>query len=165
MKQNEVNNALDPAQNPFAFIWLANCVIYSVVVAYLVMKDRKKKWTAVEKQWRRAWWEDEGNIERFHSRDQHLWKFIKTKESFYIKRDQLPQDWFGTPTWPLFYCFGTPIWRPWRHVKTLYTLTKSNTVLSVLLSYNTGPVHAISHPHFLAGCPWDFLPSQHFSGW
>ena len=25
------------------------------------------------------------------------------------KRDQLPQDWFGTPTWP-----------PWHHVKTLY---------------------------------------------
>ena len=25
------------------------------------------------------------------------------------KRDQLPQDWFGTPIWP-----------PWRHVKTLY---------------------------------------------
>ena len=25
------------------------------------------------------------------------------------KRVQLPEDWFGTPTWP-----------PWRHVKTLY---------------------------------------------
>ena len=25
---------------------------------------------------------------------------------------QPPQDWFGTPTWPLyFYCFGTPTWR------------------------------------------------------
>ena len=42
MKQNEVNNAPDPAQNPFVFIWLANCVIYSEVVAYLVMKGRKK---------------------------------------------------------------------------------------------------------------------------
>ena len=36
------------------------------------------------------------------------------------KRVQLPQDWFGTPTWPPFHCFGTPIWPPWRHVKTLY---------------------------------------------
>ena len=23
------------------------------------------------------------------------------------KRVQLPQDWFGTPTWPPFHCFGT----------------------------------------------------------
>ena len=37
------------------------------------------------------------------------------------KRVQLPEDWFGTPTWPPFHCFGTPIWPPWRHVKTLYT--------------------------------------------
>ena len=36
------------------------------------------------------------------------------------KRVQLPQDWFGTPTWPPFYSFGTPIWPPWRHVNTLY---------------------------------------------
>ena len=36
------------------------------------------------------------------------------------KRVQLPQDWFGTPTWPPFHCFGTPIWPPWCHVKTLY---------------------------------------------
>ena len=33
------------------------------------------------------------------------------------KRVQLPQDPFGTPTWPQFHCFGTPIWPPWRHVK------------------------------------------------
>ena len=39
------------------------------------------------------------------------------------KRDQLPQDWFGTPTWPPFYCFEIPIWSPWRHVKTLYYST------------------------------------------
>ena len=38
------------------------------------------------------------------------------------KRYQLPQDWFGTPTWPPFHCFGTLIWPPWRHVKTLYIL-------------------------------------------
>ena len=33
----------------------------------------------------------------------------------------LPRDWFGTPTWPPFYCLGIPIWPPRRHVKTLYT--------------------------------------------
>ena len=43
MKQNDVNNAPDPAQNPFVFLWLANCVIYSVVVAFLVMKGWEKK--------------------------------------------------------------------------------------------------------------------------
>ena len=28
------------------------------------------------------------------------------------KRVQLPKDWFGTPTWPPFHCFGTPICPP-----------------------------------------------------
>ena len=31
------------------------------------------------------------------------------RKRLHKKRVQLPQDWFGTPTWP-----------PWRHVKTLY---------------------------------------------
>lgn len=44
-------------------------------------------------------------IKRFHSRNQQSCKFIVTKESV-----QLPQDWFWTPTWPPFYCFGTTIW-------------------------------------------------------
>ena len=38
MKQNDVNNAPDPAQNPFVFLWLANCFIYSVVVERLEKK-------------------------------------------------------------------------------------------------------------------------------
>ena len=46
------------------------------------------------------------------------------KKRLHKKRVQLPQDWFGTPTWPPFHCFGTPRWPPWRHVKTLYTFTK-----------------------------------------
>ena len=58
-------------------------------------------------------------IDRFHSRGQHLCKFIGTK-SLHKKRVQLPQDWFGTPTWLPFHCFGTPIWPPWRHKKTLH---------------------------------------------
>ena len=28
------------------------------------------------------------------------------------KRVQLPEDWFGTPTWPPLHCFGTPTWPP-----------------------------------------------------
>ena len=38
MKQNDVNSAPEPARKPFVFLWLANCVMYSVVVAFLVMK-------------------------------------------------------------------------------------------------------------------------------
>ena len=47
------------------------------------------------------------SIERFHSRGQQNKRNVLRK-----KRVQLPQDWFGTPTWPLFHCFGTPIWPP-----------------------------------------------------
>ena len=57
-------------------------------------------------------------IERFHSRDQYLCKFIGTKEyCLHKKRNQLPEDWFGTPTWPPFYCFETTVWPPWHHMK------------------------------------------------
>ena len=42
------------------------------------------------------------------------------RKRLHNKRFQLPQDWFGTPTWPPFHGFGTPIWPPWRHVKTLH---------------------------------------------
>ena len=60
-------------------------------------------------------------IERFHSRDQYLCKFIGTKEyCLHKKRNQLPEDWFGTPTWPPFYCFETPVWPPWHHMKLKY---------------------------------------------
>ena len=63
----------------------------------------------------------------FPSRGQHLCKFIGTKESVYIKkRVQLPQDWFGTQTWPPFHCFGTQIFEyseP-KGLKTAYRRTK-----------------------------------------
>ena len=45
------------------------------------------------------------------------------RKRLHKKRVQLPKDWFGTPTWPLFHCLGTPIWPPWRHVKTLFVNT------------------------------------------
>ena len=34
------------------------------------------------------------------------------RKRLHKKRVQLPEDWFGTPTWPPFHCFGTPIWPP-----------------------------------------------------
>ena len=36
------------------------------------------------------------------------------RKHLHKKRVQLPQDWFGTPTWP-----------PWRHVETLYCFRRS----------------------------------------
>ena len=50
-------------------------------------------------------------IELFHSRGQHLCKFIETKESvLHPKRVPLPtQDWIETPIWRPFHYFGTPI--------------------------------------------------------
>ena len=49
-------------------------------------------------------------IECFHSRGQHLCKFIGTKESVCIRKEFNSQRFFfGTPTWPPFHCFGTPI--------------------------------------------------------
>ena len=32
-----------PTQNTFGFMWLANCVLYSVVCAFLLMKEWKKQ--------------------------------------------------------------------------------------------------------------------------
>ena len=34
------------------------------------------------------------------------------RKRLHKKRVQLPEDWFGTPTWPPFHFFGTPIWPP-----------------------------------------------------
>ena len=34
------------------------------------------------------------------------------RKRLHNKRVQIPQDRFGTPTWPPFHCFGTTIWPP-----------------------------------------------------
>ena len=56
------------------------------------------------------------------------------RKCLHKKRVQLPEDWFGTPTWPPFYCFGTPIWPPWRHVKTLYEGFRFLSSVSLLIA-------------------------------
>ena len=61
------------------------------------------------------------------------------------KRVQLPQDWFGTPTWPPFHCFGTPIWPPLRHVKTLY-----------FVASNRSPYFSNANHYFLDFTTWIF---------
>ena len=47
----------------------------------------------------------------------------KAVTNFWTNRKwfNFPQDSFGTLTCPPFHCFGTSIWPPWRHVKTLYS--------------------------------------------
>ena len=44
--------------------------------------------------------------------------YYNKRKRLHKKRVQLPQDWFGTQTWPPFHCFWTQIWPSWRHVKT-----------------------------------------------
>ena len=45
------------------------------------------------------------------------------RKCFHKKRVELPQDWLGTPTWPLSHCFSTSIRLPLSHVHALYTLS------------------------------------------
>ena len=59
------------------------------------------------------------------------------RKRLHKKGIQIPKDWFGTPTWPSFHCFGTSIWREWRHVKTLYSKI-ANTVICFLLPTQSG---------------------------
>ena len=85
----------------------------------------------------------------FRSRGQHLCKFIGTKKKgLYKKRVQLPQDWFGTPTWPPFHCFRTHIWPPRRHVKThnIFTKVGAKNRLFVEPSCSTCPVASVVPP-------------------
>ena len=54
------------------------------------------------------------------------------------KRVQLPEDWLGTPTltptWPPFYCFGTPIWPLAMPSPSLFS---SYLYPAFLISFNT----------------------------
>ena len=40
------NNAINPREYPFGFLWLVNGVVHSVVVAFLIQKGWKKKGNA-----------------------------------------------------------------------------------------------------------------------
>ena len=42
----------------------------------------------------------------------YLQIYCNKRKRLHKKRVQLPGDWFRTPTWPPFHCFGTPIWPP-----------------------------------------------------
>ena len=65
-----------------------------------------------------------------------------------LHKKRLPQDWFGTQTWPPFHCFGTQIWPPWRHVKThnIFTKVGAKNRLFVEPSCSTCPVASVVPP-------------------
>ena len=48
--------------------------------------------------------------------------FTNKRKFVHKKRVQFPQGCLAIQTWPPFHCFGTPIWPPWRHANTLYSL-------------------------------------------
>ena len=53
------------------------------------------------------------STECFYSRDQHLCKFIGTKESVYIRNEFNPKGFvWNNNMVPRFHCFGTAIWLP-----------------------------------------------------
>ena len=43
------------------------------------------------------------------------------RKRLHWEKHSTPRGFCWYPTWPPFHCFGTPIWPPWRHVKTLYS--------------------------------------------
>ena len=61
------------------------------------------------------------HIERFHSRGQQLCKFIGTKEGVCIRKELKSTGLVWDTNMAAVSLFGTPIWPPWRHVKTLYS--------------------------------------------
>ena len=75
------------------------------------------------------------------------------RKRLHKKRVQLPQDWFGTPTWPLFYCFETPIWPQWRHVKTLYWL-RNLLIFPFYSKWKSGQLVLSVHFELQVDNPW-----------
>ena len=46
----EIMKQASPGENPFSYLWIANCVLYSVVVAFLLNKGWKKQRSGWKKQ-------------------------------------------------------------------------------------------------------------------
>ena len=56
--------------------------------------------------------------------------YCNKRKCSHKKRVQLPKVKFGTPKWPPFHCFRTPILPPWCHVKTLYHSIHETSIIS-----------------------------------
>ena len=85
------------------------------------------------------------------------------RKRLHKKRVQLPQDWFGTPTWLPLHCFGTPIWPPWRHVKTLYSNRSRcrKPLFQSEASWETNDMKTI----FLFSCNKNSFTQERFRTW
>ena len=77
------------------------------------------------------------------------------RKCLHKKRVQLPQDWFGTPTWPPFHCFGTPIWPPWRHSMVISLRTVEVLTLPVAAKPTLrATVHVQFRSRYTTWLPW-----------
>ena len=77
------------------------------------------------------------------------------RKCLHKKRVQLPQDWFGTPTWPPFHCFGTPIWPPWRHSIVISLRTVEVLTLPVAAKPTLrATVHVQFRSRYTTWLPW-----------
>ena len=57
------------------------------------------------------WYESRKQYRAFSlTRPAHMQIYWNKRKCLHKKRVQLPEDWFGTPKWPPFHCFGTPIY-------------------------------------------------------
>ena len=88
------------------------------------------------------------DIERFHSRDQHLCKFMGTKESVYIRKEiNAHRIDLEHQHGCRFIVLGHhAIWPPWSQVKTLYSglyRAFSHDVTSAILVFQTNGTVAI----------------------
>ena len=88
-------------------------------------------------------------IECFHSLGQLLWKFIGTKERVCIRK-KFNSHRIGLGHQHGRHCFGTPIWPPWHHVKTLYYIREIFLSVRVFLLSRMSP-----NIHYF--CSWESL--------
>ena len=54
LRRREEGHTLDPNRNPFGYLWLTNCILYSVVVAFLIHKGWKKEPGTTERRKRKT---------------------------------------------------------------------------------------------------------------
>ena len=101
-----------PDETPRSSSKIVRCASYfqlsSQLVFHLVMKHCV--WCLTYRAFSITW---PASMQIYGNKRNHLHK----------KRVQLPQDWLEHQHGRRFIaCFGTPIWPPWSHVKTLYCI-------------------------------------------
>ena len=77
------------------------------------------------------------------------------KGCLHKKRVQLPQDWFGTSTWPLIHYFKAQIRLLWRHMKILHRF-----IVHLFRCYTLIFIHITSHASASCYLLWSRLVIQ-----